>query len=421
MKTVNLAIALAIVLAGGAGAYYLVRTAQSASPAVGEGHSDEHGAAHGNDGHETEGPAAHAEAPAGEHGEETAEVEISAEAARANGLATAVAGPAVIQQAKSLPGQIALNQNTLVHVVPRLSGVAREVAKNLGDEVKQGDLLAIIESRELADAKGEYLGLIEQRVLAASRFEREQKLVAQKISPQEDFLAAKQALAELDIQLRASRQKLQALGVSNEQVDEVASGKMRNLTEYRIHAPSDGTVIERHLNIGEAVEGNADAFVLANLATVWVEVTVYAQDLKNIREDQAVTVRSEDMDLEAKGSITYIGALVGQDTRTATAYVDLPNEEGQWRPGLYVTVALSAEEFPVPVAVPAAAIQTLNDAPVVFVKHGEHYEGKAVKIGRTDGSMTEITEGLLPGDEYVSENSYLVKADIEKAGAAHEH
>lgn len=348
-------------------------------------------------------------------------VQISEEAARQGGLETATAGPATLRGTVTLPGEIKLNANQIVHVVPRLSGLVREVKKNLGEMVKKGDLLAIIDSRELADAKSGLLADLERRELAQVRATREKELFAKKISSEEEYLTAKQALAELDVSVRSADQKLQALGLSAQQIKDIRSGKDITLTDYPIYAPIDGTVIEKHLSTGEAVADDADAFVIADLSSVWAEVVVYAADLKRIRENNPVTVHSRDMGIDAEGTIAFIGALVGEQTRTATAIVNLPNPEGLWRPGLFVTVTLADEAYEVPVAVPTDALQSFRDWSVVFIAVGDTYEVRPVETGRSDGDRVEIVSGLNPGDQFVSKNSYLIKADIEKAGAAHDH
>ncbi len=348
-------------------------------------------------------------------------VTIGEEAAKQGGMETQPAGPGTIRSVVTLPGEIKLNANRIVHVVPRLPGLVRDVSKNLGESVKKGDLLAVIDSRDLADAKSELLADLERRQLAQVRTTREKGLFDKKISSEEEYLTARQALAELDVSVRSAEQELRSLGLSSEQISDIRSGKDNTLTDYPIHSPIDGTVIEKHLSNGEAVADNADAFVIADLSSVWTEVVVYAADLKRIRENQPVTVHSQDLGIDAEGTIAFIGALVGEQTRTATAIVDLPNPDGQWRPGLFVTITLADEEVPVPVAVPVDAIQTFRDWTVVFVAAGDEYEVRPVEQGRSDGELVEIVSGLNPGEQFVTKNSYLIKADIEKAGASHDH
>lgn len=381
----------------------------------GHGHdeNDDHGGdedeehAHGSDEHAEEDGAQHAK--------------IDDASAEKHGIKLSSAASGMLQNALTLPGEIALDANRVVHVVPRLKGVATQVLKNLGDTVSKGETIAIIDSRELADVKSDYLAAIERRSLAQSRYSREKELFDKKISPAEDYLSAKQALAEEEINIRSGEQKLQALGLTPENIADVRNRRDKTLTDYTLVSPIDGTVIEKHLNTGEFVDEQADAFVIADLSQVWVSVVVFAADLKNVRDGQQVVVRSEDLALEATGEVAYIGALVGEQTRTAKATVELPNPEGSWRPGLFVSVAMAQDEILVPLAVPADAVQTLNEETVVFVREGADLEARPVNVGRSDGKHVEILDGLRAGEMYVSENSFLVKADIEKAGAAHEH
>lgn len=379
---------------------------------------------HGESSHKHDEKAEHGHDEHGEehgHEDEAQHAEIDEATAEKHGLKIVAVSSGTLQSALSLPGEIALDANRVVHVVPRLTGVATQVSKNLGDTVSKGEVLAVIDSRELADVKSSYLAAIERRSLAQSRYSREKELFDKKISPAEDYLSAKQALAEEEINIRAADQKLQALGLSLESIAAVRDRSDKTLTDYTLVSPIDGTIIEKHINTGEYVDEQADAFVIADLTQVWVSVVVYAADLRNIHDGQQVLVRSEDLALEATGEVAYIGALVGEQTRTAKATVELPNPDGHWRPGLFVSVAMTQEEYTVDVAVPADAVQTLNDKSVVFVREGDALEARPVKLGRSDGKQVEILEGLASGEMYVAENSFLVKADIEKAGAAHEH
>lgn len=371
------------------------------------GHTEEDGHEHGAEEHGHDDGAQHAE--------------IDEATARKHGLEFDQAGPAILQNALSLPGEVALNANRVVHVVPRLTGVTRQVTKNIGDTVEEGELLAVIDSRELAELKSSLLAATERRELAQIRYSREKELFEKKITPADDYLSAKQALAEESINIRSAEQQLIALGVTPEAMTAMGNQKNNRITDYPIISPITGKIIEKHLNLGEYVDAQADAFVIADLSSVWVSIVVYAADLKNIRQGQTVVVRSEDLDLEAKGRVAYIGALVGEETRTATATVEMPNPEGLWLPGLFVSVAVAQDQFEVPLAVPVDAIQILKEDKVVFVREGDALEARPVTLGRTDGKMSEITGGLTLGETYVAKNSFLVKADIEKAGAAHEH
>ena len=173
----------------------------------------------------------------------------------------------------------------------------------------------------------------------------------------------------------------------------------------------DGVVIEKHISVGESVKEDADIFVLADLSTVWVEVTVYAEDLNVVKVGQTVTVKSDVLGLETAGILTYLGPLIGEQTRTAKGRIIVQNPEGRWRPGLFVTIEIVQEEVSVPVAVPVDALQTYRDWSVVFVQYGDLFEVRPLELGRNDGKWVEVLHGLLPGERYVARNSFILKAE----------
>ncbi|NUM55217.1 MAG: efflux RND transporter periplasmic adaptor subunit [Candidatus Hydrogenedentes bacterium] len=334
------------------------------------------------------------------------------------GVEFAVAGPISVNDSIELPGEIALDADRLVHITPRLSGVAREVKKAMGDKVQANELLAVIDSKELADIKSEYLAAVERQELAQARYKIESDLHAKKISADQELLQARQVLAEAGIAVRSAKQKLESLGLP----DTAITSGGNSLTHFELRSPINGTIIEKHLALGEAVQESDDCFVIADLSNVWVKIVVYATDLKRLRPGQKAVVRSADLDISAEGAVSFIGDLVGQETRTAHAIVNIPNPEGLWRPGLYVTVELVDDaELELPIAVPADAIQEFRDWSVVFMRDGDLYEICPIELGRNFGDWVEVTSGLEAGVTYVSKNSYLIKADIEKSGATHDH
>jgi cobalt-zinc-cadmium efflux system membrane fusion protein len=175
------------------------------------------------------------------------------------------------------------------------------------------------------------------------------------------------------------------------------------------------------VTVGEAVAADHTLFVIADLSSVWVEASIAARDLGAVRQGQTAVIRSADLGREANGRISYLGAVVGRETRTAVARVVIPNADGRWRPGLFVTVRLVRESSTVPVAVLAEAIQTFRDWQVVFVRYGDWFEARPLELGRSDGLWVEVLQGLSPGVQYATTNSFAIKAEIGKLGATHDH
>jgi cobalt-zinc-cadmium efflux system membrane fusion protein len=345
-------------------------------------------------------------------------VRMDEQTAAKAGIEVRAAGPAKIRSTLELQGEIQFNRDRMAHVVPQLAGVVVQSAKNLGDQAKKGEVLAVIQSQALAGLRSEHLAAQTRLELAKSTHDREKQLWEEKISAQQDYLAARNALAEAQIAHRAVEQKLLALGLGH---DAAQRADADTLTRYEIRAPIGGVVIEKHVAAGEAVKEDATIFTIADLSSVWAEMNVYPKDLNLVKLGQKVTVRAGSSNAQAEGRVSYVGSLVGEQTRSAKARVTLPNPERSWRPGLFVTVELVQEETQVPVAVPVSAIQTYRDWKVVFGRFGDTFEARPVELGRSDGKQVEILKGLEPGMRYATSNTFVLKADLGKAGASHAH
>jgi cobalt-zinc-cadmium efflux system membrane fusion protein len=370
-----------------------------------------------------EGAAEHAEAGHAEHEEHEDAVKLTPEQVREFGVEVAVAGPGTLATELTLNGEVKLNADRLAHVVPRVAGVVRKVHKNLGDTVKSGEVMAVLESRELASLKSDYLAARERVALAQTTFEREKTLWEKKISAEQDYLEAKQALAEARIQARSAEQELHALGFAEDYLVKLPGHGDASLTQFEVVAPFDGTVIEKHVTLGEALKDDSELFVVADLSTVWVDFSVHQKDLPKVRAGQAIAVSDGPGAAEASGSIAYVGPVVGEETRTAVARVVLPNEGGAWRPGLFVTGTVDVSEVKVPLAVASAAIQTVEEKPAVFVETEGGFKAQAVEPGRSDRDETEIVKGLEPGQRYVAKGAFTLKAQLSKGafGDGHNH
>lgn len=320
---------------------------QSASAEARE-HAHE-GAATDELGHEEE-PVAHEGhgGEADEHGSEEGEgndegrVTLNAAQRESAAITIGTAMPREIVIAQELPGEVVVNADRLAHVVPRFPGIVREVRKKLGEAVRAGDVLAIVEANE-------------------------------------------------------------------------------SLAPYEVKALISGTVIEKHITLGEYVSDQQDIYVIADLSSVWVNVTVYARDLERVRVGQAVTIQAAGIAETAEGKIDYVGPLVGEATRTSIARVVLPNARGVWRPGLFVTARVQTESVEAPLVVADKAIQNVRGQTVVFVVEGDGFRAQPVTIGTTDGEWTEILSGLRPGQSVAVENSFILKSELLKSEAGHGH
>lgn len=395
-------------LAGAAAIWYMGRAGSAATDARAAPKSEGRAGAKGQgDRNDSAQRAGH-----DEHGE--AQVVRLTEAQRQEfGISVGTAGPGMLRLHLALPGQVALNADRRAHIVPRISGVVRQVHKNLGDAVRAGEVMAVVESRELADVKSTYLTAKERLTLAETTFQREEDLWKKKIAAEQDYLEARKALAEARIELRAAEQKLFALGYSKTDLSQLPTQADTTFTRYAITAPFDGTVIEKHITLGEVLKDDTTAYVIADLSSVWVNLSVYPKDLPFVRRGQPVTIAAGHDIPDSHGQISYVGPLIGE-TRTALARMVIPNPEGRWRPGLFVTGEVLVESIDVPLLIPKTALQTIEERPTVFVETAEGFQPQPLTLGRSNDTQVEVTAGLAPGQRYVTSGAFTLKAQLSR-------
>ena len=357
------------------------------------------------------------------HGDERV-VRIHTEDLEQLGIEVDIAGPGRLAVTTELPGEVQVNGDRMAHVAPRVGGVVREVKASLGDTVRKGQLLAVLSSRELADTKAAYLAATERLRMADATFSREERLWKGKISSEQDYLDARQKRAEGRIELRTAEQKLLVLGVTAGEIQRLPDSHEVALTDYRLLSPFDGTVIDRHITLGETVAAEDPVFTVADLSTVWIDLSVYQRDIGAVRSGQSVLVETNHGD-EAELVIDFVQPLVGEETRTALARIVAPNSDGQWHPGCFVKakVTTSASDE-IRVVVPSTAVIRMPDGDdVVFVATDEGFEPVVVTLGVRSAGRAEIVSGLDPGDRYVTRGGFSLKAELgkESFGDGHGH
>ena len=340
------------------------------------------------------------------------------------GLELFVAGPGEIEVITELPGEVQVNGDLMAHVGPRVGGVAREVLVSLGDTVRAGQLLAVLESRDLADAKAAFLAANVRLELADATFNREERLWREKISSEQDYLDARNTRAEARIAFRSAEQKLHALGFSQLELEELPEQHDVVLTNYRITAPFSGTVIAKHITLGETITAETSVFTIADLKSVWIDLAVYQKDIGAIREGQVARVSTNHGD-EAELIIDFVQPLVGEQTRTALARIIAPNPDGSWHPGCFVSARVATGETESSgLVVPSTALIRMEDGDeVVFVETEEGFEPRSVIVGRRTRDHIEVVSGLAVGERYVAKGGFSLKAELGKSafGDGHAH
>lgn len=192
-----------------------------------------------------------------------------------------------------------------------------------------------------------------------------------------------------------------------------------SLQTYQLTAPISGIIIQRDIQTGEAT-ADSPLFIIADLSKVWAELDVFNKDISRIQKGQQVTLKTLDGG-QIQGEISWLSPMIAHASQSIQARVVLPNSSLVFKPGQFVRGQVIVAEHKVELAVRKSGIQSFRDFQVVFVKINDTYEVRMLELGRQDNEWVEVLGGLKTGTEYVTENSYLIKADIEKSGASHDH
>lgn len=385
-KIIGLMLACAIAFSG----YVILK---DRSPAVADTHEE----------------AGHQEEKQGGHANDGI-VRFSEEQVASSGITVLSVGARQIDSFIRMPGQIALNEDRTAHVTPRAQGAVEKVEANLGQLVKKGDLLAVIASSEVAARRAALATAEKRRELARSSYALEKTLWEEKIGARQDYLKAEQELQELEINVQAARQSLQALGTG---------GAMGASNRLQVRSPFDGMVVEKHIVLGEMVGADTRVFTVSDLSQVWADVVVPSRDLEIVRVGTGAVIRSIASNTTAPGKVSFVSALIGEESRSAKARVVLANPHLSWRPGLAVNVDIVTGAARVPVAVAREALQTVDGRQVVYKRVPEGFVAQPVATGRSDDRFVEIVSGLKPGERYAASGSFGVKAEQGKGEAGH--
>lgn len=396
----------------------LVATALAAGAITfsgGSAEADAHGKEEAHAGHKEDAKAHGDEDNGKDHDDhdghaESGHIAFSDEQLRNAGIVLADAALSEMASTLPLPGEIRFDADRTAHVVPRVAGVVESVPVRLGQAVKKGQLLAVISSGGISELRSEAQNAQQRLALARDNHAREKALWEEKISAGQDYLQARAALREAEIAARNAGQKLAALGA--------AGGDNGS---FQLRAPFDGVVVEKHIALGEMVKEDSAVFTVSDLRQVWAEMDVPAGALDAVRVGAPARVAASALASSAGGKVAYVGALLGEQTRTAKAHVVLDNPGGAWRPGMFVTVEVAAGAPRQVLAVPDEAVHTVENRSVVFLAAEGGFTAQPVKTGRSQGGRTEILSGLAPGQRYAARNAFLVKAELGKAGAEHAH
>lgn len=386
----------------------------------GEEKHDEAKEEHGH-GHEEESKeVGHEEGAEGGHEEEEGVVKLDQAQLTAAGINLTTIGAGTLEREVIVPGRITAAADRMAQIVPKVAGTVVEAKKNLGDLVEKGEVLALIESREMAESVADYLAAKRAEELARTTLNREKTLWDKKVTAEQDYLNARNAHQEAKIRLDLTRQKLQALGHDADTIkkyDTMAASD--TLRFHELKSPLAGRVIARELTLGEYVDTTHTAFSVADLSIVWIETAIAPNDLPFVKEGQSAQVTSGNSKTE--GKLIFISPAIDAETRAAKAIIELDNKEGSWRPGEFANAAIATSAQETGLIIPKDALQNLDGKPTAFVRTAEGFEKRAVTTGREDSRMIEVLSGLKAGETIAISGTFTLKAEFGKAEAEHAH
>lgn len=344
-------------------------------------------------------------------------VALSEAAAGILGLEYAQVEAAPLARTVERPVELAYNANRYARLSSRASGVVAEITRDLGEKVKKGDVLAVVDSTELGSAKSDLLLALESARLWAINAERERALVRQGAGVEREALEAETRAAEARIAVNRARQRLRNLGLSSEQVRTVErEDDTTSLLE--LLAPFDGTIVERSAVIGEVVEPGAPILSLADTTVMWALADLMEADIALVRAGQQAEVALDGLpDRTFGGAVEWISTQIDPRTRTLKARIELENPEGLLRAGMFGRAVIRAGESRSAITVPKDAVQWEGCCNIAFVRAdalGREFRPVRLTLVHDAGERYEVSGGLGPGDVIVTRGSYILKNEILK-------
>lgn len=341
----------------------------------------------------------------------------SAEVVRTMGFEYAQVQPAPLTRTVERNAELAYNANRYARLSSRAGGVIAEVKKDLGENVKKGDVLAVVDSTDLGGAKSDLLQALETAKLWETNATRERALVEKGVGVEREALEAETKAAESRIAVNRARQRLRNLGLTKEQI---ARTEQENDTSsfLELVAPFDGTVVERTAVFGEVFEPGKPVLSIADIRTIWAIVDLAEADLAIVKTDQQATLSVDGLPGKSfTGRLTWISTQIDHKTRTLKARVELDNGSGLLRANMFGRARIHAGASRQAITIPKDAVQWEGCCNIAFVRSddaGTTFKPARLLLAYDTGDRYEIAEGLKPGDSIVTKGSYLLKNEILK-------
>lgn len=346
-------------------------------------------------------------------------IELSAEALQHVDLATEKVKRRHVLEAMRLPAEVQPHPDQIAHITPLVASQVTEVKARPGDTVKKGDVLAVLKSVQLGEARADIAQAQAALAVAQDRLGRQQQLMDAGIGAQKSFVEAQGAVKEAQATLAAAVSRAQVYG-----------GGSGSGATTAVRSPLAGTIVERHATAGEVAGPDRQLFVIANIETVWVVGRAYESDLPRVRSGGPARISIKSYpERNWTGQISYVSPTLDHKTRTAEVRVELENRDGVLKPGMFATIIpMQEDEAQVrpdtPLAIPNSAVQRDGARNLAYVAKGERkFEARELQLGKRGVDHIEVLSGLSEGESVVVKGTFILKSEAAKheLGGGHEH
>ena len=351
-----------------------------------------------------------------EHAEE-GELQLTAQQMVEQGIKIATVENGLVENIIQLPGKLAVNTDQQAHISPNFSGHVEQVSVALGQTVQKGQTLAVLSVPELIDQQAN-LRMAEANLdLARQDYQREQKLWSQGISAKQDFQRAENAYRQAQISVQSAQSRLQALGANSGQ-----NGR------FIIRAPIAGVISQKDIVVGENVQLADQLFTIEQLKDLWLEFNLAHQYSAQLQTGQNVSFKINGSDQLYSAEVQSLTSQADVQTGRLVVRAKLKQQSAELRPNVMVNVLLADSGNKNVLRVQKSAVQSIEGQDSIFIVESEqkgqvHLKAQALKLGQasSDGQWLEVISGLEAGQKYISQGSFLLKSELEKDEAGHEH
>ncbi|WP_293406430.1 efflux RND transporter periplasmic adaptor subunit [Polaromonas sp.] len=351
----------------------------------------------------------------GEAAKEEKGLKLTPEEQERAGIKIEEAAPRTFDDVVNVTATIRPNQDRIAKIAPRVEGRIVSVSANLGDQVRAGQALAVMDSLAVGEAQSALLRAQSSERVAQADFKRAESLSAEEIIPQKELLRARGELERASAESRAARDRLRLLGGS-------AAVGTRAESSFALSAPFAGTVIQKKATIGELGTPSDAIFTIADLSRVWIEANLTDDLLAKVKTGAAATVTVGAYPGERfSGRVAYIANVLDKDSRTIAARIEVANKDGRLKPEMFANASISTGGQLEAISVPDTAILLLQGQPSIFVAEHGGFEARAIETGEKLSGRTVIKSGLKAKEQVVTAGAYALKARLMKSQIGDTH